>query len=336
MIDVIIPTCNRQDLVTGTLRSLQENTIQDFKVWVVDQSDDARTAAAVATMAKQDPRIIYLHCSPTGVNIARNIGITAGNSPIVALTDDDCTVAADWLASLLADYETYPQCDSIFGRIEPVAVSETAVSPQAFKEIARMQQILPMAAKDSPQYHLFGEDRFNLGFGHGANMSFRRSAFTKYGLFDEFLGAGAPLRSWPERDIGYRILAAGGKILYSPNVYVYHTHWRTWPSVKNTFKNYGFGTGAAIGKYIRTGDKASLKLLGEWIVQMGIRQVLSGILKWQSWQKTYVGLLQFVYPWIGLWQSRQYDIDRQYRVYLGKRGHVRPKPAINSTPHTNE
>lgn len=335
-IDVIIPTCNRQELIVQTLQSFLVSSRQDFQIWVVDQSDDLVTARAVKSIAEQDSRVTYIHSEQKGVNIARNIGIAAGEAPIVALTDDDCQVAENWLETLLAEFETYSECDSVFGRIEPVSVVETAVSPQKFNEIARMQQILPMASKNSPTHYIFENDRFNLGFGHGANMSFRRSAFVKFGLFDEFLGAGAPLRSWPERDMGYRILAGGGKILYSPDVLVFHAHWRSWPSVRNTFRNYAFGAGAAIGKYVRTGDRASLRLLGDWLLQMGVRQILSGLFKWHSWQKIYVGIMQLIYPWIGLWQSRQYAIDPHFRVYIGKKGETQKAPIIKPPRSTSE
>lgn len=331
-IDVVIATCNRQDLITNTLRSLQANTIQDFQAWIVDQSDDSATADVVQRFAAQDPRFVYIHSAVKGVNAARNIGIAAGVAPIVALTDDDCAVEKNWLEMLLSEYEAYPECVSLFGRIKPVSISETAVPPEQFQEIQRMQEILPMAAKDCPHHHMFGDNRFNLGFGHGANMSFRRSAFTTYGLFDEFLGAGAPLCSWPERDIGYRIMAAGGKILYSPNVLVYHAHWRNWPDVRNTFRNYAYGAGAAVNKYVRTGDWASLRLLSDWIIQMGFRQILSGLFKWQSWQKIYVGFLQLIYPWVGLWRSRQYSIDPTYRVYIGKKGQTGKAPLLHPPP----
>jgi glycosyltransferase involved in cell wall biosynthesis len=334
LIDVVIPTCNRKDFVVSTLQSLKANTVQNFHIWIVDQSDDSETANAVQPIAAQDLRIDYIHLSTKGVNIARNVGIIAGKAPIIALTDDDCKVAENWLETILAGFESYPHCNSIFGRIQPIAVTKTAVPPSEFQEIQYMQKILPMAIKDTPVYQVFGEDRFNLGFGHGANMAFRRSAFYEVGLFDEFLGAGAPLRSWPEKDIGYRILASGGKILYSPDVLVFHSHWRSWSSVKMTYRNYGFGTGAAIGKYIRAGDWGSFKLLKEWIIQMGFRQILSGIFKHKSWKKIYVGLLQLIYPWVGMWHSKQYIIDKQYTMYVGKKGQTQSPIPIMPTSTT--
>jgi glycosyltransferase involved in cell wall biosynthesis len=319
-IAVIIPTRNRGKLIENTLHSIQANTIQDLEVWVVDQSDDLTTANVVESFLKRDGRFSLISSKTKGVNVARNIGIKASSAPIIAFTDDDCRVADNWLEALLSEYEAYPDVDSIFGRIitDNTSTLVTQNDQTANAQIQRLRKMLPMAQKVSLEHKLFMNNRFNLGFGHGANMSFRRSAFEKFGLFDEFMGAGAPLRSWPERDIGYRILAGGGQILYSPVAYVHHDHWRQWKEVRNTFRNYGLGAGAAVGKYLRVGDWASIWLLIDWMLQHGVRQMLSGIFKWRSWQKTYIGLLQLVYPWVGLLLSMQYKIDRQQKIYVGK------------------
>ena len=34
----------------------------------------------------------------------------------------------------------------------------------------------------------------------------------------------------------------------------------------------------------------------EWLIDQGVRQVVSGIVKWRSWQKISAGLIQLIYP----------------------------------------
>ncbi len=332
-IDIIIPTRNRGDLITNSLKSLQANQSENFHVWVVDQSENTLTAETVQTFVKKDGRFSLITTYTKGADIARNIGLQAGESPLVAFIDDDCCVVDTWIETLLNEYAAYPDVDSIFGRVIPMEVPDTISNEKELAEIKRLQQVLPMAKKEDPNHQLFTfNHQDNLGFGHGANMSFRRSTFTEIGIFDEYLGGGAPLKSWEERDIGYRILHKGGSILYSPDVIVYHNHWRGWSDVRTAFKGYAIGTGAVVGKYIRLGDWKSILVLINWIMQQGVRQILSGIFKWQSWQKAYIGLLQLIYPWIGLWQSQQYAIDRQNRVYIGKKGQNIKKTRNHSAP----
>ncbi len=325
-IAVVIPTCDRGSLIENTLRSLQTNTIQDFEAWIVDQSDNASTAQAVEPFLKGDGRFSLITSQIKGTDVARNMGIKASHAPIIALVDDDCRVANNWLETLLTEFETDSTIDSIFGRVIPGHIPKTFSQGSNTVHIQRLQQVLPMAKKNSFKHKRYIKNRFDLGFGHGANMSFRRTTFEKFGLFDEYLGGGTPLYSWEEKDIGYRILASGGTILFSPNAVVYHDHWREWSGVRTAFRNYGIGAGAAVGKYFRLGDWASVWLLADWMLQQGVRQIFSGIFKWRSWQKTYVGFLQLVYPWLGLINGMKYAIDPQSKVYVGLKSEHPSRP----------
>lgn len=336
-IDVVIPTRNRGDLIVESIKSLQANASQDFHVWVVDQSENSLTANAVQPFVESDSRFTLISTNTQGADTARNIGLEASNAPIVAFIDDDCQVETNWIDTLFAEYETHPEVSSIFGRVIPVEAPNNLASEEEVKKMRRLQQVLPMAKKDDPTHILYSDNnRFNLGFGHGANMSFLRSTFEEIGPFDECLGGGAPLKSWEERDIGYRILSNGGQILYSPNVLVYHAHWRSWPDVRQAFVGYAIGAGAVVGKYVRKGDWQSFQLLLDWMWQQGLKQVFSGILKWRSLHKVKAGLLQLTYPWVGLWQSRKYVIDKKHCVYLGRKGHIKTRTPIKPLPTTHE
>ena len=59
--------------------------------------------------------------------------------------------------------------------------------------------------------------------GAGANMAFRREVFSRIGVFDERLGAGAAGCS-EDSEFWYRILAAGMMVKYEPRAVVWHTH----------------------------------------------------------------------------------------------------------------
>jgi glycosyltransferase involved in cell wall biosynthesis len=49
---------------------------------------------------------------------ARNAGIEASNSEIVALTDDDCRPGTDWLSNIAAEFYSYPSLVCLEGRVE--------------------------------------------------------------------------------------------------------------------------------------------------------------------------------------------------------------------------
>lgn len=319
-VSIVICTRNRNERITSTLESIFENTWTNFEVIIVDQSNNELTQKAVQPFLA-DPRSIYKRTNTSGLSKARNIGLSEARSKIIAFTDDDCRVSNNWLESILQEFTEHPAVTSVFGRIIPGELPNASDLSESFNfsQAKRLQQVLPIAKKDGMTHQLFKENPNNLGFGHGANMCFRRSAFSKYGVFDEYLGAGAVLGAWEDRDMGHRILLGGGQILYSPNIVIYHDHWREWPDVKDAYKNYAIGTGTAVNKYIRSGNWSSIFLLFDWIAQLGIRQVLSGILKWQSWQKIQIGISQIIYPWIGFMKGFKYNIDPQKKVYINGR-----------------
>ena len=310
MVDIVIPTRNRGSLIDITITSIRESTFNAFTLWVIDQSDNDATERALRAHVEADPRIRYIHTTTRGSSIARNIGATYGDAPYLIFTDDDCRVEPNWLEMLLHELKQEDTW-AVFGRIIPDEKYQERIPPDAIP----VTKGLPMALKDAPQRQVYEHNRFNLSFGHGANMGFRRIRYQQIDGFDELLGAGGPLRSWPERDIGYRILYAGGRIIYTPDALVHHRHWRGWNDVRRTYKNYAFGTGAVVTKYLRCGDLGGLYLLVEWFYDQGIRQVLSGIIKWRSPQKIEVGLLQLIYPWVRMIKSLRYSVNRDLMTY---------------------
>lgn len=301
--DIIIATRGRGVLIDGAIRSVLASDNPGFTLWIIDQSRDDKTQ--VTAEAINDPRIRYRRLTSAGVSIARNVGASLSSSPYLLFTDDDCRVCADWLSEMLNELAD-PGTWGIFGRVLPDELSRSEIRPGS----RPVSPAIRLALKDSDTREVYQGNRFNLGFGHGASMGFRRECFEAVGGFDDTLGAGGRFRSWPERDLGYRMLARGGRLVYSPRPLVYHRHWRDWEEVRRTYRNYGIGAGAATIKYMRCGDRAAWRFLAEWIADQGLRQVASGALKWHSWQKMEIGLLQLVFPWVGLFKGMRFPIDR--------------------------
>ncbi len=313
-VDIVVPTRNRAALIGVAIESVCRSSYPDFTLWIVDQSDDNATKEVVAVYQVSDARIRYLRVTSRGANFARNEGTAQGCAPIVLFIDDDCRVDAEWLATLVTELEE-PAVWAAFGRVIP----DDELSSAAQAGARQVSRAIPMALKDSPQRQVYAGNRFDLSFGHGANMGWRREHFLAVGGFDGLIGAGGALGTWDEKDAGYRALShPSGRIIYTPHALVYHRHWRGWQEVYKAYRAYAIGTGAAAGKYLRCGDMGGFSLLWDWLLDQGVRQVLSGILKWQSWQKVQVGLLQLIYPWVGLIQGLRYPIDRKHMIYLSK------------------
>jgi GT2 family glycosyltransferase len=92
-------------------------------------------------------------------------------------------------------------------------------------------------------------------------MIFSRKVFDEVGVFDTDFGAGARFSSAEDSDFLYRVYKLGLKIIYSPEVLIYHNHGRRHDEqIKMLNHSYAFGRGAFYCKHIFTGDKDILKL----------------------------------------------------------------------------
>lgn len=88
IISVIIPTYNREYLVSQAIQSVLTQTYRDFELIVVDDASDDNTEAVVNNF--NDSRIRYIkHEKNAGVSAARNTGIIAARGEYIAFLDSD-------------------------------------------------------------------------------------------------------------------------------------------------------------------------------------------------------------------------------------------------------
>ena len=87
MVSVIVPTFNRPQMLKGALKSILNQTYQNFEIVVVnDGGEDVSDLGETF----RDPRIKYKsHPKNRGLAAARNTGIRNASSQYIALLDDD-------------------------------------------------------------------------------------------------------------------------------------------------------------------------------------------------------------------------------------------------------
>jgi len=305
--DIIISTFQGSRSIDATVTSIRRSDFPDFTLWILDQSCDDRTAEVITPHIVADARIRYLRVPVRGIAATRNAAAAMGNAPYLLFINDDCIADPGWVGAMV-DELCRNQAALVFGRV--------LAGPLDGEHDGDKQMVL--ALKDWPQRVIYRGSRFKIDYGHGHNMAAPRPLFEQLGGFDEQLGAGAPFPAWDDLDIGYRVLAQGKTIVYTPEALVYHAHWIGWCGVRESYKRYGLGTGAAVGKYIRGGDLAALQLLLAWMLHKGLRQLLSGLLKRRSLERVRIGAEQLIYPLLGLARSLAYPVQQRLLVYCGR------------------
>jgi glycosyltransferase involved in cell wall biosynthesis len=95
-VSVVIPTYNRASLLGRAIKSVLEQTYQDFEIIVVDDASTDNTEEVVRNL--RDRRIRYLrHEKNRGGSAARNTGIRAAWGQYIAFQDSD----DEWLPEKL-------------------------------------------------------------------------------------------------------------------------------------------------------------------------------------------------------------------------------------------
>src|SRR5690606_18400219 len=92
----------------------------EWSVLVVDNSRDQARAAAEASRRAATPRLEYRLEPRRGIANARNAALAAAQelgAAFLAFTDDDAVPEPDWLAQLIAGFET-PATAAVAGRID--------------------------------------------------------------------------------------------------------------------------------------------------------------------------------------------------------------------------
>lgn len=306
-VDVAIVTRDRPHQIGRAVESVLASTHADLTLTVADQSTGGETREVVERHAQCDGRVRYLSLDSVGSSRARNTVIGATSGDYVLFTDDDCVVAPDWVEAIVDEFAR-GDADAVFGGLDPDdshRPDDAAIAPW-----------LGVAITSATDRRVFHPGATDISFGHGANMAFRRTALEMVGSFDPLLGVGGPLRSWPERDIGFRILQAGGRIVFQPAARVCHAQWRTWGEVFAAHRNYSYGAGAACAKYVRCGHRVGFRLFAGWILQLGFRQVVSGALRWRDLRKVRLGLISIAWPFAGAVGGLHRPVDRERCRYV--------------------
>ena len=239
-ISVVVPFHNRRDQVTRCIAALKAQVLpsgMDFEIVAVDNNSTDGTGEAIA-----GGRVRIVRCDKPGPAAARNVGIAAASSEIVAMIDSDCVPAPVWLRNLVEPFED-PDVIAVGGRVLAWSVTCGVAFFAEFFGVLNQRKYFDGNVLGFPPFLVT------------ANVAYRKNALLRIGGFDESLRIGE------DSDISWRLLELGGKFAYSPDAVVRHAHRETFRGMFDQARDYGIGAAAVFAKHR---DKMKRRVAVQW------------------------------------------------------------------------
>jgi GT2 family glycosyltransferase len=250
---IIIPTLGRPILET-CLRHIADGSLWPERIIVVDQGREPAVAGMIERLRSAGLAATYVPSNERGRSAGINRGLERVTTRFVAITDDDCFVRHDWLATLVQRLRV--DADTIWtGRVE------AAGDEHAFSTVLA----------DEPRRHT--RPHFKIHPFVGGNVGMAMDLVRRIGPFDEH----PCIASAEDSDYGYRALRLGIAIAYDPAIVLYHYHWRDAAQRAARYADYARSQGGFYGSHLRDGGMLMLAQVARALVRPPLRW-LRGVL----------------------------------------------------------
>ena len=270
---IAITTLDRPDALGRCLRSLAEGSALPAEIVIVDQSPEG-TARALAEAVTGLPEIRYETDDGLGLGRGQNRAVEMATHDSVAILDDDCVADEAWVETasrLLSEGEV----ELVGGRVLPLPDSRS--------------DLVPVSSRTSQHRREFNGPAPPWDLGSGNNFAFRREWFQRIGGCDIRLGPGSPGLGGVDMDLFYRMLRAGARGRYEPELLVYHEQ-KQLQGRRARRGAYGFGMAAACVLWFREdGDRQAIGVFGHWL-RLRARMLASAV-RHGRWGGAYDELL---------------------------------------------
>ncbi len=200
---LIVSTLGRVDTFEKFFASLEQQTVQDFELILVDQNDDDRVRTLI-TRLKPSFLVRRIHTpEQRGLSRGRNVGANVAVGDLLLFPDDDCWYPPNFLEKALHLFDRY-NADILTGR----ACDEMLRSINGRFE-ATAQKI----------------DRRNVWTTQIEWVCFfKRSVLTALNGYDEGVGVGSdgPWQACEGQEIVLRAIESGFCCYFDPDLYGHH------------------------------------------------------------------------------------------------------------------
>lgn len=217
MVSLVICTYNRAQYLPKVLDSIKQQTcaVDQYEIVLINNNCTDNTEAICKSFERENPELKfnYLIESNQGLSYARNRGYKEAKYDIVAYLDDDAFIAKDYVEVMLHAFANNT-IDALGGKI---LLSYEDTPPKW--ENKYVNSILGYFNKGDAPFMFTRED-----FPRGSNMVFHKQILEQVEGFNVRLGrTGGNMNGGEEKDIFNKIYDAKGRVMYAPDLIVYHT-----------------------------------------------------------------------------------------------------------------
>lgn len=278
-VSVCIPA-TRVESLAAAIRSVREQTWQDWEVIVLGQGSARIQAALGATTraaAANDARVRHVPLSTHGLSRARNAGLAEARGDVIAFLDDDCEARSDWLAVIAGAFVSDPSLGLVGGSVVP----RGRIGPlSSCPALSAAEAVYDPAA--NPQRPPRDWDWI------GANFAIRADVAARVGAWDAELGAGSTFPAGEDTDYKLRMEALGIRMLTTPRSIIVHAAGtRSAGAALRSQRNYQLGNGALAAKQTLSGDprgelwrlQTRRRAASDWLTTRRVHRLPVGVLR---------------------------------------------------------
>ncbi|NUM49598.1 MAG: glycosyltransferase [Flavobacteriales bacterium] len=203
LISIVIPTINRYGDLQNTLNDLQKQSVREYEVLIIDQTDEKDFCSI------HFPQTKHLHKTFKSASKARNIGLLEAQAPIVLFLDDDVIIETPYfLKNHIRHYED---------------MSVSGVSGAILNTDRKWNTHLPQRASHPYLGWIYTPRNYHkplrISDGGAGNLSVRKEWAIGVGGMDEHYEKGAYRE---ESDFCIRFTNKYGKLIYDPEAVLIH------------------------------------------------------------------------------------------------------------------
>ena len=209
-VSVIIPTYNRNIIVLETLEHFNNQSIKNFELIVIDQTQNPDNR--LIDFTSEIFNYIYIKIEEVGLPNARNVAANKANGEILIFVDDDVIPDPTLIEKYIFEYNKHPQPNIIIGG-KVIEYDSIIMNDDLTINGGR----ITFYGKTKKN---FSSDKYgNCHWVVGCNFSVRKCFLLEIGGFDKNYKGNAILE---DCDFCFNAKKYGGRVLFSPKPMLVH------------------------------------------------------------------------------------------------------------------